>query len=217
MAQRVDGDEASVTRPLSRKRRQTRDRLLAAALDAFAERGVYGTAVEDVCARAGFSRGAFYSNFSSKDELLVALYDQQASAILAALTEQAPPAGAALEEVVGSLVAAVPQDRRWYLVSTECALHAVRNPEVGRALGEARERIRARFADRVTELLAAHGREPAVPVAELVRWLFAVHEGGMAQAYIESGESGEPGGPGPNDLTGRLAPLIVAAATRPKR
>jgi AcrR family transcriptional regulator len=211
MAQRVDGDEASVTRPLSRKRRQTRERLLAAALEAFAERGVYGTAVEDVCARAGFSRGAFYSNFSSKDELLVALYDQQASAILAALTEQAPPADASLEDVVAALVAAVPQDRRWYLVSTECALHAVRNPEVGRALAAARGRIRARFAARVTELLAGQRLEPTVPVDDLVRWLLAVYEGGLAQAYVEGGDLG------PNDLTGRLAPLIVAAATRPKR
>jgi AcrR family transcriptional regulator len=210
MAQRVDEDEASVTRPLSRKRRQTRDRLLAAALEAFAERGVYGTAVEDVCERAGFSRGAFYSNFSSKDELLVALYDQQASAILAALTEISPPADAPLDEVVADLVAAVPQDRRWFLVSTECALHAVRNPSVGRALAAARARIRARFAERVTELLAGQGRALTVPVADLVRWLFAVYEGSLTQAYVEPGELG------PNDLTRALAPLLVEAATRSK-
>ena len=205
MGQPVDTGEASLTRPLSRKRRQTQARLLDAALDAFAERGFYGTSVEDVCERAGFSRGAFYSNFSSKEELFVALYTRQADGVLATLTGLAPSAGDSLEAALTELVAAIPRDRRWYLVNTEFALHAVRDPKAGEGYAAARARVRASFAARFTEVVERFGRELAVPLDELIRWLFAVHDGGVAQSYVE----------GTDDVTPRVVPLLVAAVTRP--
>jgi len=212
MGQPVEPSEASVTPPLSRKRRQTQARLLDAALDAFAERGFYGTSVEDVCERAGFTRGAFYSNFGTKEELLVALYDRQADGILATLTDLAPAAGGApdapLDAVLAELVAAIPQDRRWFLVNTEFALHAVRDPAAGAAYAAARARVRASFADRFAEVLARFGRELTVPLDDLIRWLFAVHDGGLAQSYVE------PGALAPNDVTRQVTPLLVAAVTR---
>ena len=51
---------------------QTREKLLAAAADAFAERGYDGTRVADIAAAAGVSNGALYAHFGSKAELLVA-------------------------------------------------------------------------------------------------------------------------------------------------
>jgi AcrR family transcriptional regulator len=212
MGQPVEPSEASVTPPLSRKRRQTQARLLDAALDAFAERGFYGTSVEDVCERAGFTRGAFYSNFGTKEELFVALYDRQADRILATLTDLAPAAGGApgapLDAVLAELVAAIPQDRRWFLVNTEFALHAVRDPAAGAAYAAARARVRASFADRFAEVLARFGRVLTVPLDDLIRWLFAVHDGGLAQSYVE------PGALAPNDVTRQVTPLLVAAVTR---
>jgi AcrR family transcriptional regulator len=208
MGQPVEPGEASITPPLSRKRRQTQARLLDAALDAFAERGFYGTSVEDVCERAGFTRGAFYSNFATKEELFVALYDRQADRILATLTDLAPAAGDSLEVVLTELVAAIPQDRRWFLVNTEFALHAVRDPAAGAAYAAARARVRASFADRFAEVLARFGRQLTVPLDDLIRWLFAVHDGGLAQSYVE------PARLGPNDVTRQVAPLLVAAVTR---
>jgi AcrR family transcriptional regulator len=50
---------------------QTRERLLRAAADAFAERGYDGTRVADIAAAAGVSNGAMYAHFASKAELLV--------------------------------------------------------------------------------------------------------------------------------------------------
>jgi AcrR family transcriptional regulator len=192
--------------PLSRKRRQTRGRLLDAALDAFAERGFHGASVEDVCERAGFSRGAFYSNFCSKEELFVALYDRQTTEILATLTAL-DQSGATLDEVMADLVAAVPRDRRWFLVNTEFVLHAVRDPAAAKVLAGARARVRAAFAARLADVLDRFGRRPAVPVDDLIRWLFALHEGGLSQAYVE------PDRLAPNALTARAAPLLVRAAT----
>jgi AcrR family transcriptional regulator len=51
---------------------QTRERLLSAAADVFAERGYDGTRVADIAAAAGVSNGALYAHFGSKAELLVA-------------------------------------------------------------------------------------------------------------------------------------------------
>ena len=52
--------------------RRTVAALLDAAIELFIERGVDATSIEEVTARAGYSRGAFYSNFASKDELFLA-------------------------------------------------------------------------------------------------------------------------------------------------
>lgn len=205
MGQPVDSDEASVTRPLSRKRRQTQARLLDAALDAFAERGFHGTSVEDVCERAGFSRGAFYSNFSSKEELFVALYGRRADLILATLTDLAPSVGDSLETALTELVAAIPLDRRWYLVSTEFALHAVRDPVAAEVYAAARARVRAGFAVRFAEVVERFGFELTVPLEELIRWLFAVRDGAVGLSYAELDGV---------DVTGRVVPLLVAAVTR---
>ncbi|WP_260336667.1 TetR/AcrR family transcriptional regulator [Paraburkholderia sp. CI2] len=60
-----------MTRAESRER--TRRRLLDAAASSIAERGFAATSVEDISAQAGYTRGAFYSNFSSKSDLFVEL------------------------------------------------------------------------------------------------------------------------------------------------
>jgi AcrR family transcriptional regulator len=69
---------------VSRRRAQTRDRLLVAATHVFAERGVIGASVEEICEAAGFTRGAFYSNFADKDALVLALIEQSIASQYAA-------------------------------------------------------------------------------------------------------------------------------------
>jgi AcrR family transcriptional regulator len=60
------------TRPT---RDETRDKLFEAAARVFEEQGINGASIEAVAASAGFSRGAFYSNFESKDELIIAMLE----------------------------------------------------------------------------------------------------------------------------------------------
>ncbi|MEX3858119.1 TetR/AcrR family transcriptional regulator [Paraburkholderia sp. BR10923] len=55
------------------KKEQTRERLLDAARRSFIERGLAATSVEHIAEAAGYTRGAFYSNFSSQLELLLEL------------------------------------------------------------------------------------------------------------------------------------------------
>jgi AcrR family transcriptional regulator len=60
------------TRPT---RDDTRDKLFEAAARVFEEQGIGGVSIEAIAAAAGFSRGAFYSNFKSKDELIIAMIE----------------------------------------------------------------------------------------------------------------------------------------------
>ncbi len=69
------GTAAKKPRRLTRKERQaqTRERLLEAAERVFLRRGLQGSSVEEIAREAGYTRGAFYSNFQSKDQLFVEL------------------------------------------------------------------------------------------------------------------------------------------------
>src|SRR5205823_1982312 len=74
--------------------RETRAELLSAALRVFAQRGYRQASVDEIAAEAGYSKGALYWHFSSKEELLVALLDERIDAPmrrLVALLESAPP------------------------------------------------------------------------------------------------------------------------------
>jgi AcrR family transcriptional regulator len=61
------------TRPT---RDDTREKLFEAAAQVFEEQGIGGASIEAIAAAAGFSRGAFYSNFTSKDELIIAMLEE---------------------------------------------------------------------------------------------------------------------------------------------
>src|SRR6201996_2023620 len=60
------------TRPT---RDDTREKLFEAAARVFEQQGISGPSIETIASAAGFSRGAFYSNFKSKDELIIAMLE----------------------------------------------------------------------------------------------------------------------------------------------
>jgi AcrR family transcriptional regulator len=68
-----------------RRRENTRARLLEAAREVFAEKGVKRVTVDELVGAAGFTRGAFYSNFSSIEEVFFAVFEDQADQMLAAV------------------------------------------------------------------------------------------------------------------------------------
>jgi AcrR family transcriptional regulator len=60
------------TRPT---RDDTCEKLFEAAAQVFEDQGIGGASIETIAAAAGFTRGAFYSNFKSKDELIIAMLE----------------------------------------------------------------------------------------------------------------------------------------------
>ncbi|RAE29637.1 TetR/AcrR family transcriptional regulator, partial [Burkholderia multivorans] len=60
------------TENLSDRRRRTRSTLVEAGVSVFAVKGIEGASIEEICEAGGLTRGAFYSNFSSRDDLVLA-------------------------------------------------------------------------------------------------------------------------------------------------
>ncbi|WUS69622.1 TetR/AcrR family transcriptional regulator [Kribbella sp. NBC_01245] len=196
----------------TKRRPETLARLLDAALQMFAAKGFHAATIEEICERAGFTRGAFYSNFASKDELFFALFDQRTGRIVERVA-------AAVDELTGTddplggLVAKLSldeQDQLWHLVSAEFTLYAARNAKAAEVLTAHDERLRAELSGLLQRLLADAGRTPSVDLDLLTRLVVAIREGGMAQSLVE-----------PDRLpAGRLEqvflPLILRAASTPQ-
>jgi AcrR family transcriptional regulator len=72
------------TRPT---RDDTREKLFEAAARVFEEQGIGSASIEAVAAAAGFTRGAFYSNFKSKDELIIALLEDHVEQSIARIRD----------------------------------------------------------------------------------------------------------------------------------
>ncbi|MFC9473000.1 TetR/AcrR family transcriptional regulator [Nocardia sp. NPDC056952] len=175
-------------RRVTKRRAQTRQRLLDAAYEVFAEVGFGRTRPELICERAGYTRGAFYSQFASMDELFLTLWEQWSARMLDGMREVlASREVAGVEddrELVERLLRAVPIDGNWFRVNAEFTAHALRNPELC-ALVAARERANIdAILPVVEELLARVGRTVA-DRESFGQALIAVHDGTMAQCLIE--------------------------------
>jgi AcrR family transcriptional regulator len=82
-------------RPREASKQETRDALIAAATAELAEKGLETASLDAICARAGFTRGAFYVHFRDRDELVVAVVDR----ILTNLFDAVIPAGEGPEDL----------------------------------------------------------------------------------------------------------------------
>lgn len=195
----------------TKRRPETLARLMDAAYDAFADLGFAGATIPEICRRAGYTHGAFYSNFASKDELFFALFDRHAARVveqISALADSVPP-GTDIPDLVGLLSTVGDDERRWFLVSTEFTLYAIRNPAAAARLAEHDARVRAELARLVEQMLARTGRRLAVDPHLLARFLVAVREGGLAQTYVEPDTL--PAG----ELERAFLPSLLEAASHP--
>lgn len=181
-----------MTTEVSARRTATRERLIDAALTVFAEHGVGGASVEHICDAAGFTRGAFYSNFDTKDDLCVAVLQRQAEENLAAARQVIAglDAGASgciddvIRQSVGAFLAAQRSDRTWVLASSEMRLYAVRERSLREAYLEQVGQVTGALTHLLAEAAAAYGHEFTVPEAQVVPVLHAVYEHGAISAML---------------------------------
>ena len=178
-----------MTKRVTKRRLETNERLLDAAEQAFAEHGFHGVSISDLCARAGYTSGAFYSNYASKDELFLALFTRRSEIVLKQLGEavdQAVVSEHPIATLIESASVVDEETRTWFLISTEFTLYAIRNPEAAEALARHDAAIRAAVAELIAPLLAtAPSKVTEADLDMLVRFVVAVREGGLAQSLVE--------------------------------
>jgi AcrR family transcriptional regulator len=202
----------------SARRQETRTRLLDAAIEVFAEEGLQGASVEAVCARAGFTRGAFYSNFSSKEQLFLALLEREFEHRAADLAEKARELEPTLRERSGCIspaeaaryiaefFAPARDATAWFVLEAEFLLLAMRDPSIAPGHHEFMDRFYASIAGIVEQVVAAAGRRVVIPVERAMPVLSGVYERALRAAALSGPEENGAF----DELGDRLAELFFA-------
>src|SRR3954469_11147359 len=146
----------------ARRREMTREALVEAAGDLFAKKGFAGASMEEIAAEAGFTRGAIYSNFGSKDELLIAVMDRFNERIVQEYRD------VVIDDPVGTAAAAAKVFKRELSMELlplelELRLNALRDPDVRKRLQTADRRQSERVARFIDEQVVATGVNFKVP------------------------------------------------------
>lgn len=172
----------------TRRRENTRAKLVRASLDVFVEKGIDGATVDDLVKAAGFTRGAFYSSFSSKEEVFSALFDEVTDELLAIANSSV---AAAVADVDGTDEAAIlssndagvmiavfegirPFGRQWYLLYSDAIARSLRNEDLRAELAVQRERMRDRIGALLTARLEVTGERALLPAEDLAQLLMGI-------------------------------------------
>jgi AcrR family transcriptional regulator len=181
---------------LSRKEKQeeTRRRLLDAAERVFLRRGLQGSSVEEIAAEAGFTRGAFYSNYKSKNELVVELlhariYDRYAE--LAKQSEKQP--GSPRERLRWGIERMREmyegEDGNWlFRLWLECLTQAARDREFRKLAAGFWTGNRAVLADGARAAFEETGEDPPLPPKQIATAMIALDVGLAVQHLVDPEE-----------------------------
>jgi AcrR family transcriptional regulator len=188
------GGEARVTT----RRAQTRDKLMTAAVTVFADRGIIGASVEEICEAAGFTRGAFYSNFPDKDALVLELIRHEVEIQYTAaeraveVMKVAASAGRSAEEMVDVALRAFDaggrSGREWILTQQELRLYAAREPGVRAQYLSFDRECAKQFSTLIADAVSHAGREFTVPFEDAISLLRATHNEVQMEALFGHGE-----------------------------
>jgi AcrR family transcriptional regulator len=94
----------------------------------------FGVSVEDIAAEAGFTKGAIYSNFSGRTELIIEICRRVAPGLLVDFDTTIPSLGDALEDTGWQLLAAADADREQIVLQLDALVQMLRDPELHRAM-----------------------------------------------------------------------------------
>jgi AcrR family transcriptional regulator len=110
---------------------ETQAKILDAAEAVFSEQGFDKTQLEEVATRAGFTRGAIYAHYASKEDLFLALVEQRVLTRFSGIRQviEAEPVVSKRPGILGDWIAAQAGDHTWGTLMLEFKLYALRRPE----------------------------------------------------------------------------------------
>jgi len=178
------------------KRERTRAALVNAALEIIAERGFAAASLDEIAARAGMTKGAIYSNFSSKAELLLAAMGARGLT----LASPRPAAETVAEELTAmarDLVATLAHAKGQESFLAEFQIHALSDVELRKGLAAAYADSFTGTADYLSRL---KDRNPATTPRELAVALQSIALGFVIQSFIT-----------PDEVTGEVVAATLDA------
>jgi len=158
----------------------TRERLIDAAHTLFIVNGYGAASIRDIADKAGFSQGAFYSNFSSKEDILLILLRRhmQAEAMqLSGLMDNDERTPECVLEDIAAWAATLNQDTDWCMLSIELQLHANRSPAFAILYQQMWDEHRAVISHIIEQLFNKLGRLPPADPTELAASFMALAHG----------------------------------------
>jgi AcrR family transcriptional regulator len=198
--------------PPERRREMTRTALVEAAADVFARKGFHGASLDEIAEAAGFTRGAIYSNFKSKEDLLLAVVDWYSARQLDAFTSVLERAGEGTELDAATDVWSrfVRGDPTLLALSLELRLHALRDPEFATRLAAANREQRDRVAALIYEQSRRMNVELRVTPDEMAEISWAASDGLQQVAAMDPERSEHY-----NKLARIMFEMIGEGLTRP--
>jgi AcrR family transcriptional regulator len=175
-------------RSRAEQRAETRERLLESATALFAGQGITGTSVEEIAEAAGYTRGAFYSNFRDKDELVLALIDRHIEhnvELFTTLAERDATGASLLQHLTADSADRSDAAIARVVLNMEFWLYAMRNPANRARLSAIQHALR----DAVTEIVEGQakslGLELPIPSERAAQIVLALGDGLAFHTLIE--------------------------------
>ncbi len=165
----------------------TRVEILDAAARIFPRRGYHQASVEEVAEEAGLSTGAVYSNFESKADLFLALYERymhEHAAELEAMVESGETPEEQIQRAVQHWSEFMHRDRDWFLLDIEFWAYAVRRPELQERYAIARRPVREVSARLIARARTTFGIVHSASPEELATLTNALSMGLMFEQLV---------------------------------
>jgi len=168
---------------------RTREQLLDAAAQVFARKGLAGASVDEIAEHAGYSTGALYSNFESKEqlflELLAARRTKGIARQAAVLTEAMEGGADPVDALTGFLERVTDRSAEFAALQAEFWLYAVRNPEAMRVVAAKSDEQVEALEPITGRLLESLGADPQVAPEDATRVILGLFQGLAYQRRID--------------------------------
>lgn len=187
------------------ERRDARQELLSAAAGVFAEHGFHDALIDEVAERAGYSKGAVYWYFASKDDLFLALVEEHVdrpTREMIELLQSAPAERNMAPEASERFAALLAGQREWLLLDNEYWSQAARDPDLRRHYAKRRRELRAALGSALAARAATlGGPHIAIEPERVATAIMALNIGLAQQALVDPDAV-------PDDLLGETILLI---------
>ena len=173
------------------KQQRTRGALLRSASKLFCRRGLEGTSVDEVAEDAGYTKGAFYANFKSKEELFLVMLDEKFSRELERIDRALAGTGDADQEARTAAADYIhfASDEEWPRLYFEFAAHAARNEEFRQELATRQRAMRERLVKVYERWSRDFPADPPLPLEDIAAMTYFMADGFLVDRLIEPGLS----------------------------
>jgi AcrR family transcriptional regulator len=170
------------------RKRETRQLLLESAVETFAQLGFHGASVDKIAENAGFSKGAFYAHFHSKEELFLAILEQQMQLHVnnvRQVIDQQQSLSHFIETMNEYFVSVRQENRTWSMLTMEFLLYAMREESVRHKWSNMITQSVEQISKAIEKLMSKEKHSSTLSATEMA-WTILSLENGLAIFYYIS-------------------------------